>query len=169
MEHKYIKGSFSRSFYEGDNGYLIGIMKLKETNVESLEDYVGRTLTFTGYFDSLNQSDTYIFYGEEKEHPRFGLQFNVTSYEKLKPEDKLGIITFLSSDLFPGIGEKVATNIVEVLGDNALDLILEDETVLNSVPKLNDKKKFTIVSNLIKYDESHKIIVTLSDLGFSIK
>ena len=169
MEHKYIKGSFSRSFYEGENGYLIGIMKLKETNVEMLEDYVGRTLTFTGYFDSLNQSDTYIFYGEEKEHPRFGLQFNVTSYEKIKPTDKLGIITFLSSDLFPGIGEKVATNIVEVLGENALDLILEDETVLNSVPKLNDKKKFTIVSNLIKYDESHKIIVTLSDLGFSMK
>lgn len=169
MEHKYIKGSFSRSFFEGDNGYLIGIMRLKETNVEVLEDYIGRTLTFTGYFDSLNQTDTYIFYGNEVEHPRFGLQFNVTSYEKIKPTDKLGVITFLSSDLFPGIGEKVAESIVETLGDNALELILQDNDVLNGVPKLNEKKKFTIISNLIKYDESHKIIVTLSDLGFSMK
>ncbi|MBR1376713.1 MAG: ATP-dependent RecD-like DNA helicase [Bacilli bacterium] len=169
MDHKYIKGSFSRSFFEGNNGYLIGIMKLKETNIEVFEDYLNKTITFTGYFDSLNTSDTYIFYGEEVEHPRFGLQFAVSSYEKVKPTDKLGVISFLSSDLFPGIGEAIATSIVDTIGENALDLILENPNILNTVPKLNDKKKNTIITNLEKYDESHKIIVYLSELGFSMK
>ena len=169
MDNKYIKGSFSRSFYEGNNGYLIGILKLKETNVEAFEDYINRTITFTGYFDNLNQSDTYIFYGNEVTHPKFGLQFNVTSYEVVKPTDKLGVISFLSSDLFPGIGEAIAKSIVEVLGEKALDVILENPEVLISIPKLNEKKRNTIVTNLIKYDESHKVIVFLSNLGFNMR
>ena len=169
MEHKYVKGSFSRSFYEGENGYLIGLMKLKETNIEEFEDYINKTITFTGYFDTLNPSDTYIFYGEEVTHPRFGLQFNVTSYEKIKPTDKLGVISFLSSDLFPGIGEAIAEKIVDILGDNALDVILNNPESLRAIPKLSEKKRITILTNLVKYDESHKIIVSLSDLGFNMK
>nr|MBP3258389.1 ATP-dependent RecD-like DNA helicase [Bacilli bacterium] len=169
MDQKYIKGSFSRSFFEGNNGYLIGLLKLKETNIDVFEDYINKTVTFTGYFDSLNPNDTYILYGMEVEHPRFGLQFNVTSYEKVKPTDKLGVIAFLSSDLFPGIGESIAKNIVDTLGENALDVILDDPNSLRSVPKLSEKKRITIITNLEKYDESHKVIVYLSDLGFNMR
>ena len=151
MDTKYIKGSFSRSFFEGNNGYLIGLLKLKETNIDVFEDYINKTVTFTGYFDSLNPNDTYILYGMEVEHPRFGLQFNVTSYEKVKPTDKLGVIAFLSSDLFPGIGEAIAKNIVDTLGENALDVILEDPNILRTVPKLSEKKRVTIITNLEKY------------------
>ena len=169
MDTKYIKGSFSRSFFEGNNGYLIGLLKLKETNIDVFEDYINKTVTFTGYFDSLNPNDTYILYGTEVEHPRFGLQFNVTSYEKVKPTDKLGVIAFLSSDLFPGIGEAIAKNIVDTLGENALDVILEDPNSLRTVPKLSEKKRVTIITNLEKYDESHKVIVYLSELGFNMR
>ena len=163
MESKYIKGSFSRSFFEGNNGYLIGLLKLKETNIEAFEDYINKTVTFTGYFDNLNSGDTYIMYGTELEHPRFGLQFSVTSYEKVKPTDKLGVISFLSSDLFPGIGESIATSIVNALGENALDVILDDPNSLRSVPKLSEKKIDVIYNTLLKYEESHRTIVYLTE------
>ena len=165
----FVKGSFSRSIFEGNNGYVIGLLKLKETNTVEFEDYINKTITFTGYFDSLNTSDTYILYGNPIEHPKFGLQFNVTSYEKIKPTDKLGVITFLSSDLFPGVGEALAKKIVNTIGENALDEILNDPNILKTVPKLSDKKRNTIVTNLVKYDESHKIIVYLSEIGFSMR
>jgi hypothetical protein len=65
-----------------------------------------------------------------------------------------------------GIGKKLATKIVDVLGDNALDRILEEPECLNLVPKLTDKKINIIVETLNKYEESHKTIVYLTELGF---
>lgn len=165
----YIKGNYRRSIYSSDKGYVIGLFKVRETNDESLNDYVNKTITFTGYFHELNVDDTYIFYGEETAHPRYGFQFQVSEYERVKPTDKEGIIEFLASDLFPGVGENLARQIVETLGKSALDDILNDPSCLNLVPKLSKKKADRIYDILSKYEESHKTIVYLTDLGFTMK
>ena len=165
----YIKGNFRKSIFRSDKGYVIGIFKVRDTNDEAMKDYINKTITFTGYFHELNEDDTYLFYGEEVEHPRYGYQFQVNDYERVKPEGKDGVIEFLASDLFPGIGEKQAKLIVDILGEKALDKILEDPSCLSLVPKLSSKKADKIYHILEKYEESHKMIVYLSDLGFSMK
>lgn len=165
----YIKGNYRKSIFESDKGYVIGVFKIKETNIETLSDYVNKTITFTGYFHELNIDDTYIFYGEEIIHPRYGHQFNVTEYERVKPEGKDGVIEFLSSDLFPGIGEKMAEQIVETLGENALETIIQEPSSLYLVPKLSKKKADKISEVLRDYDESHSTIVYLNELGFNMK
>jgi len=165
----YIKGNYRKSIYTSDKGYVIGLFKVRETNSKSLEPHINKTITFTGYFHELNEDDTYIFYGEEVNHPRYGFQFQVSEYERVKPTDKEGIIEFLSSDLFPGIGDTLAQKIVETLGENALTEILENPSCLNLVPKLTQKKADRIVSVLTKYEESHQTIVKLTELGFSMK
>ena len=163
----FIKGNYRQSIFSSDKGYIIGLFKVKETNSEDIE--TGKTITFTGYFHELNLDDNYIFYGDVVEHPRYGRQFNVNEYERVKPTDKEGIITFLSSDLFPGVGESLAQKIVEALGENVLDEILKDRTCLYLVPKLTQKKADKIYEVLQKYEESGKVIVYLTDLGFSMK
>lgn len=166
---KYIKGTFKKNIFNSDNGYVIGLIKIKETNDSSLEDYINKTITFTGYFAQLTEDDLYIFYGDGVHHPKYGFQYQVEEYERIKPEDKDGIVEFLSSDLFPGIGEKIAIKIVDTLGEQALDKILEDKSVLNQVPKLSSQKIDTIYQILSKYEESHKIVVYLTELGFNMK
>lgn len=168
MKH-YIKGTYRKSIFQSPQGYVIGIFKVRETDDESLKDYINKTITFTGYFHKLTEEDHYIFYGEGVDHPKYGFQFQVSGYEKVKPEDKDGVIAFLSSDLFPGIGEKQATLIVETLGEKALDKILEDASCLSLVPKLSSKKAKKVYDTLVKYEESHKTIVYLTELGFSMK
>jgi len=165
----YIKGNYRKSIYSSDKGYVIGLFKVRETNSKTLEEHVNKTITFTGYFHELNEDDTYIFYGEEVNHPRYGFQFQVSEYERVKPTDKEGIIEFLSSDLFPGIGENLAKQIVETLGENALDEILKNPSCLNLVPKLTEKKANRIASILAKYEESHQTIVKLTEQGFTMK
>ena len=165
----YIKGNYKRSIYTSDNGFVIGLFKIKETNEENLKEFINKTITFTGQFVELNVDDTYFFYGEMVEHQKYGLQFKVNEYERVKPSDKDGIIEFLSSDLFNGIGEKIATQIVETLGENALDKILEEKSNLYLVPKLSSKKIDIIYNTLTKYEESHKTIVYLTELGFNMK
>ena len=165
----YIKGNFRRSIFQSDKGYVIGLFKVRETNDEALEEYINHTITFTGYFHELNEDDVYVLYGEVVNHPRYGLQFQSNKYERLKPTGKDAVTTFLSSDLFPGIGEKLARQIAEVLGDNAIDRILEDESCLYLVPKLTESKINKIVNTLKKYEESHKIFAELIDLNFSMR
>ena len=165
----YIKGNYRRSIFKSDKGYVIGLFKVRETNDQTLEEYVNHTITFTGYFHELNEDDTYILYGEAVNHPRYGFQFQTDKYERIKPTGKEAVIEFLSSDLFPGIGESLAKNIAQTLGDNALDKILEDESVLYLVPKITEAKIKRIVNTLKKYEESHQIISRLIDLGFTMR
>ena len=165
----YIKGIYKKAIFLSEKGYVIGLCKVVETDNPIFCDFIDKTITFTGYFHELNEGDTYIFNGEELDHPKYGMQFQVESFEKVKPEDKDGIVEFLSSDLFPKIGIKLATSIVEELGEDALNLILEDPACLNMVPKITQKKIDIIYNNLLKYDESHQTIVYLTELGFNMK
>lgn len=165
----FIKGNFKKTIFSSENGFLVGLFKIKETNDEKILSSIGKLITFTGYFDSLNENELYIFYGDVLEHPKYGIQFQVSSFERLKPEDKDGIIEFLSSDLFPGIGYSIAKKIVDKLGENALDIIIQDENALLNVKSLNSKKRNLIHETLINYEDSHKTIVYLTELGFSMK
>ena len=133
----FIKGNFRRSLFEGDNGYKVGLFKIRETDEEN-EDLIGETVTFTGYFHELNDSDTYIFHGKFVVHAKYGEQFAVEAYERCMPEEKDAIVEFLASGLFKGIGEAKAKKIVNTLGKDALNIILEnpDNSILILLKKI---------------------------------
>ena len=165
----YIKGHYQRSIYQNSNGYHIGLFKVKETNSEELTPFLDKTITFTGYFHELNDIDTYLFFGQMVEHPKYGTQFNVTSYERCKPEEKDAIVEFLTSGLFKGIGEKKAKSIVDVLGKDTLSIILEHPDNLILIPGIT-KKNIDILHNKLKeYESSYETVLYLSNLGFSTK
>ena len=166
---EYIKGNYRKTIYSNESGYTIGLFKIRETNVEDAKMYVNKTITFTGYFHELNLDDIYCFYGELVDNPKYGIQFNVSSYERLTPEDEDGLIAFLSSDLFKGIGESLATNIVNTLGKDVISEILKDESCLLLVPKMTQKKAHKLYETLVQYEESHQMIVYLTNLGFNMK
>ena len=163
----YIKGNYRQSIYENDN-FVIGLFKIIETNIDDMQDYVGKVITFKGTFEALNHNELYFFYGKGVTHPKYGFQFDVESYERIKPEGKDGVIEFLSSSLFKGVGKRLATSIVNTLGEDALNKIMDNKKVLNKVPKLNMKKADMIYNTLIKYEESHLTIVKLTNLGFNM-
>ena len=164
----FIKGNFKKYIFRSDKGYSVGLFKIKDASLE-YEHFKNKTVTFTGYFADLNESDIYIFNGDFTLHERYGEQFSVTSYEITLPNEKDNVIDFLSSNLFPGIGEGMATSIVKVLGDDALDKIINDNTCLSLVPRLSKKKQDIIIENLNKYENSYKTIVELNKCGFKAK
>ena len=101
----YIKGNLKKIIFSGDNGYTVGLFKIKDGS-EEFQELTNSIITFTGYFHELNENDTYILYGNFSLHNKYGEQFVVSSYERVKPEEKDSIVEFLSSDLFKGIGKK---------------------------------------------------------------
>lgn len=153
-------------FYKSDT-FMVGIFKLKSTEDDSLKKYINKNITFSGNFHELNKDFEYKFIGDMVDHPKYGNQFKVENYEKLMPEDKNAIISFLSSGLFPKVGIRTASKIVGILGENTLDKILESYTNLLLVPTITEKKAKEIHDILSKEQLSYKTIIYLQDIGFS--
>ena len=164
----YVKGKFKRNIFQAESGYTIGLFKVEEAE-NTLEDFIKKTISFTGYFHDLNDTDTYIFYGSMIEHPKYGKQFEVESYERIKPEDKDSIVSFLCSDIFKGIGENKAKKIVKVLGKETISTILENPNNLILIPGVTEKDIQILHDGILEHENTYEIIIKLTDLGFTTK
>lgn len=162
-----VKGEVRSIFYKGDNGFTVGVLKVKEVDKEDLKEYIDKTITFSGSFIDLSEDFDYVFYSTLVNHPKYGVQLKVDNYEKLLPEDKSSTISYLSSGIFPKIGIRTATKIVNTLGDKALDIILDNHNSLLMVPGLTITKAEEIHKILKEERSSFKMIIYLQELGFS--
>lgn len=165
----YIKGKIRNIIYQNkDNGYVVAVFRIKETNDAKMEEYVSKTVTITGTFLEINSEETFILYGEATRHERFGFQYQIKSYEKEKISSEDALIEFLSSSLIKGSGEVTAKKIVKFLGMDAIDKIKNDEFALRGIPNLSEAKQRMIRESLLEYSDADDSLLKLKELGFSI-
>jgi len=163
QEKKYVKGRHLVTiFHNEQNLYSVIRIRVDETN----HDYDDKEAVITGYLPKMNEEETYTYYGDFKEHPRFGLQLQATSFRKEMPQTKQGVVAYLSSNLFKGIGEKTAENIVDTLGDEAISKIMNQPSVLDTVPKLAADKAKILYDTLMKNQGLEQAMVSLNQYGF---
>lgn len=165
----YIKGKLKKLiFYNEDNGYVVGLFRVKETNEKDMEEYLNKTITVTGNFTDVKIDINMTLYGALKNNERFGRQYVIDTYEIEKPTTKDAIIEFLSSSFIEGCGEKTAKKIVDRFGTKALDKIKEDPANLLELKGMTEYKANKIYNSLINYDKSSEVILKLQNLGFTI-
>ena len=165
---EYIEGHVTKIIFQSDSGFTVGLFRVKESS-KKYELFINKSVSFTGYFHELNLDDNYMFFGSIINHPKYGEQFSITKYERVKPKEKDSIIEFLSGGLFKGIGEKTAKKIVDILGDNALKIILESPDNLLLIPSITAKQINTLHDTMVEYESSYNTILKLTELGFSTK
>ena len=110
---EFIKGKYTKSIYKSDNGYIVGLFRVKDAS-DSLKDMVNKTITITGTVININNDDMYILRGEYINNDRYGYQFRIDEYEKIIPEGIDAISDFLSSPFVKGCGTKTAEKIIKV-------------------------------------------------------
>ena len=165
----YIKGKVRNIIYQNkDNGYVVAVFRVKESNDKKMDEYINKTITITGSFLEINTEETFILYGSTSKHERYGFQYKVDSYKKEELTTKDALIEFLSSSLVKGCGEKSAKKIVEYLGLDAIKKIKEDSSVLKGISGLNDAKIESIKNSLLEYSDADDSLVKLKELGFSM-
>ncbi|MFD1392959.1 ATP-dependent RecD-like DNA helicase [Lacticaseibacillus jixianensis] len=142
--------------------FKIIAVTITKTNIQWPDDEI----TVTGNFGDIKEDETYSFVGKVVNHPRYGLQFAADNYQIDKPTSKQGLVNYLASDRFPGIGTITAQKIVDALGVKAIDKILKDENVLKPLG-LNAEKRATLVDNLQLNLGMEQVIIGLNDFGFS--
>ena len=151
----------SEIFTSPDSFFKVLIVSVEEANF----DWHEPEITVTGSFGDLSDDQTYRFEGKIVEHPRYGQQFQATSYHANRPTSKDGLVDFLSGKQFTGIGKKTAEKIVDKLGTDAINKIIADPHVLDEL-KLRKVVKDSLVDNLRANQGMDQIIIGLNDLGF---
>ncbi|MCD7137299.1 ATP-dependent RecD-like DNA helicase [Limosilactobacillus balticus] len=151
----------SEIFTSPDSFFKVLIVSVEEANF----DWHAPEITVTGSFGDISDDQTYRFEGKIVEHPRYGQQFQASSYHVNRPTSKDGVIDFLSGKQFTGIGKKTAEKIVDKLGTDAINKIIADPHVLDEL-KLRKAIKDSLVDNLRANQGMDQIIIGLNDLGF---
>ncbi|MCA0969983.1 ATP-dependent RecD-like DNA helicase [Halobacillus litoralis] len=165
-ERPYVKGELSRMIFHNESEHFsIALIHVKETN----EDFKEKKLVIKGHFSPLEEGETYIFYGAFQQHKKFGEQYVVEMYNRVLPETKEGLVHYLSSDLFHGIGKKTAERIVDHLGEKAISKVMEDRDVLKEVPKLAKEKADQLYDALKEHQGFEHVMIHLSKYGFGLK
>ncbi|MBM7569566.1 ATP-dependent RecD-like DNA helicase [Aquibacillus albus] len=165
-ERGYIKGELMHTIFVNEvEHFSIAKIKIIETN-EAIEE---NEVVIKGYISTLNPSEMYLFYGEFQEHKRFGKQYQVEQYQRFIPSTREGLITYLSSDLFYGIGKKTAEKIIDRLGESAVSKILEDSSVLDHIPGLTKDRAKQLTETLKENQGFEHIVIQLSQYGIGLK
>lgn len=162
-EH-FVTGEVLSIYYSNpSNFYKVMLISVNESS-DTLKE---KELVITGNFGQIQEGDQYKFIGKWTDHPKYGVQFQSIKYLKEKPSSEEAIVAYLSSPRFKGIGKKSAQAVVDHLGIHCIDRILEDESVLDTIPELNSKKRQQLMTVLDKEQGMQKIIIALNDFGLS--
>ena len=164
----YILGSIRKIIFESNTGpYKVGLFKVKETNDEDMIEYIDKVIGFTGSFNEINEDVDYILYGNMVIHPKYGLQYSVESYEISLPKETDSIILYLSSGLFKGIGVKTAKRIVDVFGEDTINVIKDSPEDISLISGMNMKKAMMIHDKICDNEMNQELIIKLNTLGFT--
>ncbi|UEG67272.1 ATP-dependent RecD-like DNA helicase [Weissella hellenica] len=148
-------------FSASDSFYKVLRLEISDKNFEYNDDEI----TITGSFGDIQIGSSYEFTGQLKEHPRYGIQFIANNYHRQATSTTSGLVKYLSSENFPGVGKATATKIVDELGVNAIELILDNADVLNELNISKDLQQ-VITDKLTKADGMERAIIALNDFGF---
>ncbi|CDQ39480.1 SF1B family DNA helicase RecD2 [Virgibacillus salexigens] len=162
----YIRGDLIHTIFHNEaEQFSIAKINVLETN----EAYSEKDIVIKGYFSSLQEGTSYYFFGIFEKHPRFGMQYKVTSYKTFIPDTKDGLIAYLSSDLFYGIGTKTAEKIVNQLGENAISKIMDDEEALSEVNGIKKESAKSLRKTLQENQGFEHVAVYLANYNIGLK
>lgn len=98
-------------------------------------------------------------------HSSHGAQFEFDTASPLPPATEAGLVRYLSSKAFEGIGPTIAQRIVDKLGVEALDRIAESPSCVDGIKGLRPEVAETLSAALVEQAELHKVFGFLSQLG----
>lgn len=116
-------------FRNNDNGYTV-------MDFDSGGDWI----TVVGEFVEISESECLILEGSYVNHPRYGTQFRVETYEQQFPDTAVNIEKYLASGAVRGIGARLAVKIVKAFGDKSLEIIEKEPQRLMEINGISPKK-----------------------------
>lgn len=138
-----ISGSVERiTYYNEENGYTVLRLKPDTRGMLPFKYASGRQelITVVGNLPELNPGEWLKLTGRWTVHAKHGRQFQADMCEQALPASTEGIKRYLGSGLIRGIGPVMAERIVDVFGDQSLDVIELEPGRLREVSGIGPKR-----------------------------
>ena len=140
-----------------DNGYTV-------LNLVSGEDEI----TCVGIFSAIAEGENIEAQGEYTEHPTYGQQFKVTSFEEKAPEDEEAIERYLGSGAIKGIGLAMAARIVRRFKEDTFRIIEEEPERLAEIKGISNRKAMEIASQVNEKRDLRQAMIFLQQYGITM-
>jgi len=162
METVEITGRLIRTiFHSEDSLFTVGVFKLYDLHEKDV--------TVTGYFPKFNKDLLVALSGNYIEHPRFGMQFQVSHYRRILPTDRDSIISYLKSPIFKGIGKGFAEKLVDTFGESVLEQLKEDITIVRQIKGCTKVKEEALYEGLVIAGQSEEAMKFFTTHGLGIR
>ena len=144
-------------------GYVDHIIYRNQENGYTVASLIvdGEELTCVGTFQALSEGETICGKGRYTEHPSYGQQFSICSYETVVPQDAFAIERYLGSGAIKGIGAALAARIVRKFGDDTLRIIEEEPERLAEVKGISERKAREIAEQVEEKADMRKAMMFL--------
>lgn len=141
-------------FKNEENGYVVLTL-----------DTGNEPVTVVGELGDIEEGEALILTGEYVNHSKFGMQFKAELCERKLPSTANAILKYLSSGAIKGIGPKMAERIVEIHGENTLEILEKEPDRLLAIKGISPKKLEGIVIEYQRIFGIRALMITLQKYG----
>ncbi len=124
-------------------------------------------MTCVGIFTFINEGEYIEVSGTLTEHPIYGEQIKVATYEIKEPEDIISMERYLGSGAIKGIGPAIAGRIIKKFKLDTFRIIEEEPERLSEVKGISDKKAREIAIQFEEKKEMRSAMMFLQQYGIS--
>lgn len=140
-----------------DNGYTVLSL------VNEGEEY-----TLVGNFHYISEGERIEAVGAMTEHPVYGEQMTVESYEIKAPEDTAAMERYLGSGAIKGVGAALASRIVRRFKADTFRIMEEEPERLSEVKGVSEKMAMSISQQIEQKKEMRQAMMFLQEYGISM-
>lgn len=144
-------------YRNADNGYTV-------LNLVNGEDEI----TCVGIFLTIAEGENIEATGDYTDHPTYGTQFKVVSFEEKAPEDQEAIERYLGSGAIKGIGLAMAARIVRRFKEDTFRIIEEEPERLAEVKGISERKAMEIASQVNEKRDLRQAMIFLQQFGITM-
>lgn len=144
-------------FRNADNGYTV-------MNFAGEEDEI----TCVGTFSVISEGMYLKLRGEYIDHPTYGVQMKVESFEEQAPEDIQSIERYLGSGAIKGVGAALAARIVKKFKEDTFRIIEEEPERLAEIKGISERKALEISYQVEEKRELRQAMIFLQNHGISL-
>lgn len=143
-------------YRNAENGYTVFVLICEEDE-----------LTCVGYFSDIAEGENIEATGEFTEHPAYGRQFKVSSFEEKAPQDEIAIERYLGSGAIKGIGVALAARIVRRFKKDTFRIIEEEPERLAEIKGISERKAMEIAEQVNSKRDLRQAMIFLQQYGIN--
>ena len=146
-------------FRNEENGYTV---------LTTTDQHDGDEVVMVGNFAYVGEGDMIQATGRLTEHPIYGEQLQVESYEIKTPEDTLSMERYLGSGAIKGIGAALAARIVRHFKADTFRIMEEEPERLSEVKGISEKMAMAIAEQVEEKKDMRQAMMFLQNYGISL-